>query len=68
MIIIAVIVIMRLVVCKYPVKPASAMSAVADCNFAEQIRTHVANQCPNEFGVTFSYNKVYMGKIVNSSE
>ena len=37
-------------------------------NFAEQIRTQVANQCPNEFGVTFSYNKVYMGKIVSSSE
>ncbi len=37
-------------------------------NFAEQLQSCVTTHCPNEFGPTFSYNQVYMGKIESSSE
>ena len=37
-------------------------------NFAEQLRSSIATKCLSEFGITFSYNKVYMGRIESSSE
>ena len=37
-------------------------------NFAEQLRSCVEAQCLKEFGATFSYNQVYMGRIESSSE
>ncbi|CAB4005434.1 transient receptor potential cation channel subfamily M member 6-like [Paramuricea clavata] len=37
-------------------------------NFAEQLQSSIATKCLSEFGATFSYNKVYMGRIESSSE